>query len=136
MILEQNEERLLSRSRHGRNRPDSIFVKPPGSVTMTASAEEHCKKHLENRNKGLGIRLGVKTTGCSGLAYTLEFFDEIDFSDYTYECGDITVVVDPKSHIYLDGTQLDYVKEGLNEGFVFKNPNVGAECGCGESFTV
>jgi iron-sulfur cluster assembly protein len=103
---------------------------------MTPEAESHVQKHLDNRNKGLGIRLGVRTVGCSGLAYTLEFFDETRSEDRVYEFGNVLVAVDPKSHIYLDGTQLDYVKEGLSEGFVFKNPNVDAECGCGESFTV
>lgn len=106
------------------------------SITMTAGAEQHVVRHLEARKKGLGIRLGVRTTGCSGMAYIIEFVDKIEPEDLSFTCGAVELVVDPKSNIYLDGTVLDYVAEGLQEGFVFKNPNVDAECGCGESFTV
>jgi len=103
---------------------------------MSPKAEEHVIKSLKNRNKGAGIRLGVTTTGCSGLAYVIEFVDVPQEDDLLFKCGEIDVFVDPKSNVYLAGTQLDFVKTGLNEGFMFKNPNVAAECGCGESFTV
>lgn len=103
---------------------------------MTDAAQRHVETHLKNRGHGLGVRLGVRTTGCSGLSYTLEFVDAADMVDFVFLCNTVEVVVDPKSIIYLDGTELDYVREGLNEGFLFRNPNVDAECGCGESFTV
>jgi len=106
------------------------------AVTMTAAAEEHVVRHLQHRDKGIGIRLGVRTTGCSGLSYVLEFVDEMGDEDQVFQCGDVKLIIDPKSLMYLDGTQLDYVKEGLNEGFEFKNPNVKDECGCGESFHI
>ena len=88
------------------------------------------------RGKGLGIRVGVTTTGCSGMAYVLEFVDECNAEDKVFENHGIKVVVDPKSLVYLDGTEMDFVKTGINEGFEFHNPNVKGECGCGESFTV
>lgn len=106
------------------------------AITLTEKAAERVEKFLANRGKGIGLRLGVKTTGCSGMAYTLEFVDETNEEDMTFESHGVTVVVDPKSLVYIDGTELDFVKEGLNEGFEFKNPNVKDECGCGESFTV
>lgn len=106
------------------------------SITMTAAAQLHVSKHLEHRSKGLGVRIGVRTTGCSGLSYVLEFVDDAAAGDEVFECGDVKLVIDPKSLLYLDGTELDYVKEGLNEGFEFRNPNVKDECGCGESFHV
>ena len=105
-------------------------------ITLTSQAEKHIKKYLANRGQGIGIRLGVKTTGCSGLAYTLEFVDAVNPEDIVFEQDQLKIVTDPKSLVYLDGTQVDYVRQGLNEGFEFKNPNVKAECGCGESFTV
>mgnify|MGYP001626689314 CR=1 FL=1 len=105
-------------------------------ITMSPAAEKHVIKSLSARNKGAGIRLGVTTTGCSGLAYVIEFVDIPQDDDLVFKCGEIDVFVDPKSNVYLKGTQLDFVREGLNEGFEFKNPNVQAECGCGESFTV
>jgi iron-sulfur cluster assembly protein len=106
------------------------------AVTMTAAAEQHVVRHIEHRNKGIGVRLGVRTTGCSGLSYVLEFVDSAANDDVVFQCGAVQLIVDPKSLVYLDGTQLDYVKEGLNEGFEFKNPNVTDECGCGESFHI
>jgi iron-sulfur cluster assembly protein len=106
------------------------------AITMTPAAESHVIRHLEHRDKGIGIRLGVRTTGCSGLSYVLEFVDEKADEDVVFECGGVQLIIDPKSLVYLDGTQLDYVKEGLNEGFEFKNPNVKDECGCGESFHI
>lgn len=106
------------------------------AITLTDTAAQRVSKFLENRGKGLGLRLGVKTTGCSGMAYTLEFVDELQAEDTTFECKGVTIIVDPKSLVYIDGTELDFTKEGLNEGFKFNNPNVKGECGCGESFTV
>ena len=91
---------------------------------------------LESRGKGIGLRVGIKTTGCSGLAYVLEFVDELAEGDETFEFNGVTIIVDGKSLVYIDGTELDFVKEGLNEGFKFNNPNQNGECGCGESFTV
>lgn len=106
------------------------------SVVLTEAAAGHVAKSLAGRGKGLGIRLGVKTTGCSGLAYVLEFVDEPDPDDSLFEENGIKVYVDPKSLLYLDGTVVDFVKSGLNEGLEFSNPNVTGECGCGESFQV
>lgn len=106
------------------------------AITMSDAAAERVRKFMENRGKGIGLRLGVKTTGCSGLAYVLEFVDSLEDGDQVFEEKGITVIVDGKSMVYLDGTELDFVREGLNEGFTFKNPNVKDECGCGESFTV
>ncbi len=106
------------------------------TITMTEKAAQHVRRSIEKRGKGVGLRLGVRTAGCSGLAYTLEFADEAQADDLLYESGGVLLLVDPKSHVYLDGTELDFVREGLNEGFKFRNPNVKAQCGCGESFTV
>ncbi|RJG47606.1 iron-sulfur cluster assembly protein IscA [Motilimonas pumila] len=106
------------------------------AVTMTPPAESRVRDFLANRGKGVGLRLGVKTSGCSGLAYVLEFVDELNPDDEVFEQNGVNVIVDAKSLVYLDGTELDFVKEGLNEGFEFNNPNVDGECGCGESFSV
>ncbi|NVK23518.1 MAG: iron-sulfur cluster assembly protein IscA [Gammaproteobacteria bacterium] len=106
------------------------------AITLTDSAADRVKNFLASRGKGLGLRLGVKTTGCSGLAYVLEFVDELQEGDEVFNDNGVNVIVDAKSLVYLDGTHLDYVKNGLNEGFEFKNPNQKDECGCGESFTV
>ncbi|MFT5895928.1 MAG: iron-sulfur cluster assembly protein [bacterium] len=105
-------------------------------VTLTDRAAEHIKGYLDKRGKGLGLRLAVRTTGCSGLAYVIEFADEVAANDEVFEDNNITVIIDKKSLVYLEGTELDFTREGLNEGFLFKNPNVNAECGCGESFTI
>jgi len=105
-------------------------------ITLTEAAANRVSTFLANRGKGVGLRLGVKTTGCSGLAYILEFADEIQPDDKVFEDRGVKVIIDPKSLLYLDGTELDYKKEGLNEGFEFNNPNVKDMCGCGESFTV
>ncbi|QYY32626.1 MULTISPECIES: iron-sulfur cluster assembly protein IscA [Cupriavidus] len=105
-------------------------------ITMTEKAARHVARYLERRGKGVGLRLGVKTTGCSGLAYKLEYVDELHPEDEVFESHGIKVIVDAKSLPYIDGTELDYAREGLNEGFRFNNPNVKDECGCGESFTV
>ena len=106
------------------------------AVTLTEAAARHVNKYLSKRGKGVGVRLGVKTTGCSGLAYVLEFVDEVAGEDEVFESFGVKVIIDPKSLTYLDGTELDFVREGLNEGFKFNNPNVRGECGCGESFNV
>jgi iron-sulfur cluster assembly protein len=106
------------------------------AISLTDAAADRVRTFLENRGKGLGLRLGVKTTGCSGLAYVLEFVDELEEGDTVFEHEDVKVIIDAKSLVYLDGTQLDFVKNGLNEGFEFTNPNQKDECGCGESFTV
>lgn len=103
---------------------------------MTPAASERVRSFLTNRGKGLGLRLGVKTTGCSGLAYVLEFVDSLNDDDEMFTIDDVNIIVDNKSLVHLDGTQLDFVKEGLNEGFKFSNPNAKGECGCGESFNV
>jgi iron-sulfur cluster assembly protein len=104
-------------------------------ITVTEAAAAHVSRNLDKRGSGLGIRVGVRTSGCSGMAYVLEFVDEAIPEDH-YEGHGIRVYVDPKSLVYLEGTELDFAKEGLNEGFQFKNPNAAAECGCGESFTI
>lgn len=106
------------------------------AVSMTESASERVKNFLANRGKGLGLRLGVKTTGCSGLAYVLEFVDELNEDDQVFDIDDVKIIIDGKSYVYLQGIELDFVKEGLNEGFKFTNPNAKGECGCGESFNV
>lgn len=106
------------------------------AITLTAAAADRVAKFLANRGKGIGLRVGVKTTGCSGLAYVLEFVDELAEGDQVFAQHGVNVIVDAKSLMYIDGTQLDFAKEGLNEGFKFSNPNVKDECGCGESFTV
>ena len=106
------------------------------AITLTNSAAERVRTFLANRGKGLGLRLGIKTSGCSGLAYVLEVVDELNEDDNVFEQDGVKVIVDTKSLVYLDGTQLDFVKEGLNEGFKFINPNVKDQCGCGESFNV
>lgn len=105
-------------------------------INLTPSAAQHVANFINNRGKGEGIRIGIKTSGCSGLAYVLEFVDEIDTHDQVFESHGVKVFVDPKSLVYLDGLEMDYVKNGLNEGFEFNNPNKKGECGCGESFTV
>lgn len=106
------------------------------AVTLTQTAATRVQKFLESRGKGIGLRLGVKTSGCSGMAYTLEFVDEAAGEDMIFESHGVKVLIDPASLVYLDGTELDFAKEGLNEGFKFNNPNAAANCGCGESFTV
>ncbi|WP_025673725.1 iron-sulfur cluster assembly protein IscA [Salinivibrio socompensis] len=106
------------------------------AITMTQAASDRVRAFLDNRGKGIGLRLGVRTSGCSGMAYIIEFADELQEGDQVFEYDDVKVIVDGKSLLYLDGTELDFVKEGLNEGFQFNNPNVSSECGCGESFNV
>jgi iron-sulfur cluster assembly protein len=106
------------------------------AITLTESAATRVQNFLKTRGKGIGLRLGVKTSGCSGMAYAIEFADEAEADDHTFASFGVTVLVDPRSLPYLDGMELDFVKEGLNEGFKFNNPNVKDTCGCGESFSV
>ncbi|BDY06363.1 MULTISPECIES: iron-sulfur cluster assembly protein IscA [Ferrimonas] len=106
------------------------------AISMTDAAADRVKQFLANRGRGIGLRLGLKTSGCSGLAYVIEFVDELNPDDEVFEDKGVNVIIDAKSLIYLEGVELDFVKEGLNEGFKFNNPNAQGECGCGESFTV
>ena len=106
------------------------------SVTLTEAAAKHVQKYLARRGKGVGLRLGVKTSGCSGMAYKLEFADQVEPDDKVWESFGVKVLVDEKSMPYLDGTELDYTREGLQEGFKFHNPNEKSRCGCGESFQI
>jgi iron-sulfur cluster assembly protein len=106
------------------------------ALSMTPAAARQVRKSIEKRGKGQGIRIGVKTSGCSGLSYVMEFVDEPQAEDLVFAQEDVRIFVDPKSMLYLDGTELDFTREGLNEGFRFNNPNVKDSCGCGESFTV
>jgi iron-sulfur cluster assembly protein len=105
-------------------------------VGLTEAAARHIQRYIGRRGKGVGVRLGVKTTGCSGLAYKIEFADEVAPEDLIFEQLGVKILVDPKSLPYIDGTELDFVREGLNEGFKFNNPNERDRCGCGESFRI
>ena len=106
------------------------------SVNLTEAAAKHVQNFIAKRGKGIGLRIGVRTSGCSGMAYKLEFADALEEDDLTFDSFGVTVLVDPKSLPYIDGMELDYAREGLNEGFKFNNPNVKNACGCGESFQV
>ncbi len=106
------------------------------TVSLTPAAARHVTRSLARRGGGIGLRLAIKTSGCSGYAYALEFVDQVNPDDQTFESEGVKVIVDPRSLAMLDGTQLDFVREGLNEGFKFQNPNAKANCGCGESFAV
>ncbi len=108
----------------------------PINITVTDAAKKRMKTFLANRGKGIGIRLGVQTSGCSGMAYVIEFVDELEEGDQIIDVGDVNVIVGVKAAVYLNGVKVDYQKQGLNEGFKFENPNAKGECGCGESFTV
>ena len=105
-------------------------------VTITERAARHIAGFLQKRGKGVGLRLGVRTTGCSGMAYKIEYADALQPEDQTFESHGVKILIDPKSLAYIDGTELDFVREGLNEGFRFNNPNEKNRCGCGESFNV
>ena len=105
-------------------------------ITLTEKAAQHVQNYIAKRGKGVGLRVGVRTSGCSGLAYKLEFADNVNAEDHQFESHGVKVLVDPKSLQFIDGTELDYTREGLNEGFKFRNPRVKDECGCGESFNV
>lgn len=106
------------------------------AVTMTERAARHVADFISKRGRGIGLRLGVRTTGCSGMAYKLEYADAANPDDQQFECHGVRILVDPKSLAYIDGTELDFVREGLNEGFRFNNPKEKNRCGCGESFNV
>jgi len=106
------------------------------TVSLTEAAARHVTRYLTKRGRGVGVRLGVRTTGCSGLAYQLEYVDELSPEDIVFEGHGVKVLIDPKSLADFDGTELDFVREGLNEGFRFNNPNERDKCGCGESFRV
>ena len=106
------------------------------SITLTERAATHVQNYLTKRGKGIGLRFGVRTTGCSGMAYKIEFVDTASVEDQAFESNGVKVFVDPKSLVYIDGTELDFVREGLNEGFKFNNPKEKDTCGCGESFNV
>jgi iron-sulfur cluster assembly protein len=106
------------------------------SITLTERAANHVQNYLTKRGKGIGLRFGVRTTGCSGMAYKLEFVDAAGAEDQAFESKGVKIFVDPKSLVYIDGTELDFVREGLNEGFKFNNPKEKDTCGCGESFNV
>lgn len=105
-------------------------------ITLTESAADRVQSYLERRGRGIGLRLGVRKTGCSGYAYVIDYADEADESDVRFESRGVAVVVDRESLPLIDGTEVDFVSEGLNQAFRFRNPNVSAECGCGESFNV
>ena len=106
------------------------------AITLTDKAAQRMSDYLTNRGSGIGVRLSVQTTGCSGHGYNMEFVDSVNDDDTTFDDKGVKVIVDAKSLIYIDGTEVDFQKEGLNEGFEFNNPNSKAECGYGESFTV
>ena len=105
-------------------------------ITLTASAAKKMQDALYNRGRGIGMRIGVRTSGCSGFAYLLEFADQLYEGDLEIEDRGVTLVISKKDLVYLRGMEIDYTKQGLNEGFEFQNPNAKATCGCGESFTV
>lgn len=105
-------------------------------ITVSETAAKRMKTYLERRGKGIGIRLGIQTSGCSGMAYVIEYADEVEVDDEVFDVHGVSLIVNKKSLLYIDGTEVDFQKEGLNEGFRFKNPNAKGECGCGESFTV
>lgn len=106
------------------------------AITLTDAAAGRVKNFLEQRGRGIGVRLGVKTTGCSGLAYTIEYADRVGVDDQVFEDRGVKVLIDAASLAYLDGTEVDFAREGLNEGFRFNNPNEKDRCGCGESFSI
>ncbi|MEO8626779.1 MAG: iron-sulfur cluster assembly accessory protein [Betaproteobacteria bacterium] len=106
------------------------------SITLTENAALQIKRSLAKRGKGVGLRLGVKTVGCSGLAYTFDYADDIGADDAHFESHDATVVIDKEALKYLDGTTVDFARDGLKESFKFENPNAKNQCGCGESFSI
>jgi iron-sulfur cluster assembly protein len=106
------------------------------TVSLTQSAADRVRSFLESRGRGVGLRLGVKKTGCSGFAYVVNYADEVGAADVVFEDRGVRVIVDADSLRYVDGTEIDFVRQGLNEAFKFRNPNVRGECGCGESFNV
>ncbi|MBT8442565.1 MAG: iron-sulfur cluster assembly protein IscA [Gammaproteobacteria bacterium] len=105
-------------------------------ITLTDRAAERVRNYLAKRGAGIGLRLGIKKTGCSGFAYVVDYADEVSDNDVVFDTDDVKVIVDQQSLELIDGTEVDYVREGLNEAFRFRNPNAAGECGCGESFSV
>jgi len=106
------------------------------AISLTQSAATRVRSFLAKRGRGVGLRIGVRKSGCSGYAYTIDYADAIDAADVVFDRDGVKVIVDPESLGLIDGTEVDFVKDGLNEAFKFRNPNVKSECGCGESFTV
>lgn len=106
------------------------------AISLTEPAAERVRSYLDNRGSGIGLRIGVKKTGCNGFAYVVNYADAINDDDSIFEDSGVTVVVDQESLALIDGTEVDFVKEGLNEAFRFRNPNISGECGCGESFSI
>jgi iron-sulfur cluster assembly protein len=106
------------------------------AISLTQSAASRVRSFLEKRGRGVGLRIGVRKSGCSGYAYTIDYADAIDADDVVFDRDGVKVIVDPESLGLIDGTEVDFVKDGLNEAFKFRNPNVKGECGCGESFNV
>ena len=106
------------------------------AISLTDSAADRVRTYLEKRGSGVGLRLGVTQTGCSGYSYVINYAEKIDDSDVVFEDKGITVVVEPDALALIDGTEVDFIKNGLNEAFSFRNPNISGECGCGESFNV
>jgi len=115
---------------------DAEFSTTPMSISLTTAAADRVRTFLTRRGHGLGLRLGVKKTGCSGFAYVVNYADDLTGNDVVFEDHGVKVIVDRDSLGFIDGTEVDFVKQGLNEAFRFRNPNVKGECGCGESFTV
>lgn len=105
-------------------------------ISLTEAAAQKVKQSLDARGKGLGIKIGVKTSGCSGMSYVLEFVDQLDTDNVEYKCHDVSIFTTTKDLVYIDGLQMDWKRNGLNEGFEFVNPNESGKCGCGESFTI
>ena len=106
------------------------------AVSLTSSAAERVKSYIARRGHGVGLRVGVRKTGCSGYAYVIDYADAVGADDAVFDEGGVKVIVDTKSLELIDGTEVDFVREGINEAFKFRNPNVKGECGCGESFNV
>ncbi len=106
------------------------------AISLTNSAAERVRTYLERRGRGVGLRVGVRKTGCSGYAYVIDYADAVEPDDVIFKDGGVSVVVDTKSLALIDGTEVDFVKDGINEAFRFRNPNIKGECGCGESFSV
>jgi iron-sulfur cluster assembly protein len=106
------------------------------AISLTNSAATRVKSFLEKRGRGVGLRIGVRKSGCSGYAYTIDYADAVAADDVVFDRDGVKLIIDPKSLSLIDGTEVDFVKDGLNEAFKFRNPNVKGECGCGESFTV
>jgi iron-sulfur cluster assembly protein len=106
------------------------------AISLTPPAADRVRNFLQTRGKGVGLRLGVKKTGCSGFAYVVSYADEVGADDVVFDDAGVKVIVDNEALRYVDGTEIDFVRQGLNEAFKFRNPNIKGECGCGESFTV